>query len=191
MYRSALFTLVAVFVSACGSDGVAVDVVASVQVDDSHDVVVIRTDEADLTPSLLVCRVPHNDPSAVDINGCAVVDPWRWSRTSIAASLDPGPGSSLLVVVHDQATFTLARPASFRTAAPIELHLPAGPIGSMAPLTLHVVVAESDLTTDNAIGCLTTGLAGGTNPVFITATAADTTVGPTPKPPADFQTACI
>ena len=191
MHRSALFILAVVNLAACGTDGSRANVVASVQVDDSHDVVVIRTDEADLTPSLLVCRVPHGDASAVDVNSCAGVDPWRWSRTSIAASLDPGPSSSLVVVVHDEATFSLVQPASLRAAASVELHLPAGPIGSLAPLTLHVVVAESDLTTDNAVGCLTTGLAGGTNPVFITATSADTTGGPLPTPPANFQTACI
>ena len=52
-------------------------------------------------------------------------------------------------------------------------------------------MAESDLTLDNVIGCLTTGLAGGINPVFITATSAGPNGGSTPAPAADLQTACI
>lgn len=191
MYRLALLILAALSMSACGSDGSDADVVASVQVDDRNDLVVIRIDEADLTPSLLICRVPHGDAPAVDSDSCAAVDPWRWNRASISASLHPGPTSSLVVVVHDQAGFRLVQPASIRTAAPVELHLPAGPIGSASPLILQVVVAESDLTIDNAIGCLTTGLAGGVNPVFITATSAGPNGGSTPAPAADLQTACI
>ena len=189
MHRAAVLTLVALIATACGSDSSVDDVVASVQVDEAHDVVVIRSVETDMTPTLLVCRVPHGETS-VDTNRCADVDPWRWTRTSISANLEPGPTSSLLVVVHDEARFRVIQPTGLRLGPPVDIHLPAGPIGALAPLALKVAVAESELTADNAIGCLTTGLAGGTNPVFITATMAESKV-PVTAPPTDLQTACV
>jgi hypothetical protein len=191
MQRLVYLTLLTAVVTACGGTDPRADVVASVQVDETHDVVVVRAEQADLTPVLHVCRVPHGESTAPDRSGCASVDPWRWSRTSISASLDPGPVSALVVVVHDEARFDLVQPLSLRPSQAVELHIPAGPIGSLAPLTLNVMVAESDLTADQAIGCLASGLAGGANPVFITASMATPDTTTTPVPPADLQAACV
>lgn len=183
MHRIPLIILVALALTACG-DRADDDIVALVQVDDVHDVVVIRADDVDLTPTLVVCLVPHGDTGSTDDNTCAAVDPLLWTRRSVSASLDPGPTSSLIVVVHDQARFDIVQPSSLRTSEPVTVHLPAGPNGWLSPLTLNVIVAESDLTSDNAIGCLDTGLAGGVNPVFISADGAA-------SEPDDLQTACI
>lgn len=191
MKRAALILVVAVLATACGSADRSADVIARLQTDANHDVVVIRRAETDLTPTLQVCRVPHGDHGAVHSNGCAVVDPMRWGRASLAAGLDPGPGASLLVVVHSEAEFDLARPSGLRLAEPIGIFLPSEPIGSLAPLTLQVLVAESGLALDNAVGCFSSGLAGGTNPVFITASLATGGSGAPIPPPADLQTACF
>lgn len=190
MRLAALCLATAVLATSCRGGGVdASDVIASVQLDDAHDVIVVRTDEPDMTPSLRVCRVPHGERAAVHDNSCASVDPWRWSRTSIAASLDPGPEASLLVVVHAQAQFDLARSTGLEKSQSVDLHLPAEPIATLAPLPLQIVLAGSSLSVDNTVGCLTTGLAGGTNPVFITATAGG--AGVSPAPPPDLETACL
>ena len=182
MHRTALLVVVALGLTACG-DSTSDDVVALVQIDDVHDVVVISEDDVDLTPKLLVCLLPHGDTGATDDNRCAEVDPWYWTRRSVAASLEPGPTSTLIVVIHEQAGFDIVQPASLQTSDSVMVHLPAGPTGLLTPLTLNVVVAESDLTTDNAIGCLDTGLAGGINPVFIAAAE-------NASEPDDLQSAC-
>jgi hypothetical protein len=182
MHRTALLVVVALGLSACG-DSPTDDVVALVQVDDVHDIVVIREADVDLTPTLLVCLVPHGDTGATDDNRCAEVDPWYWTRRSVAASLEPGPTSTLIVVIHERAAFDIVEPASMQTSDSVMVHLPAGPVGLPTSLTLNVIVAETDLTTDNAIGCLDTGLAGGTNPVFIAAAE-------TASEPDDLQSAC-
>jgi hypothetical protein len=70
-----------------------------------------------------------------------------------------------------------------QTSDSVMVHLPTGPVGLPTSLTLNVIVAETDLTTDNAIGCLDSGLAGGTNPVFIAAAE-------TASEPDDLQSAC-
>jgi hypothetical protein len=182
MHRTALLVVIAIGLTACG-DSTTDDVVALVQVDGAHDVVVAREDDVDLTPTLLVCLVPHGDTGATDDNRCVDVDPWSWTRRSVAASLDPGPNSTLIVVIHEQAGFDIVAPTSLQTSDSVTVHLPAGPIGLLTPLTLNVIVAESDLTIDNAIGCLDTGLAGGINPVFIAAAEAA-------SEPDDLQSAC-
>ncbi|MFQ5557328.1 MAG: hypothetical protein ACE5GB_07465 [Acidimicrobiales bacterium] len=161
---------------ASASDGD--DVVASLQVDDTHDLVIMRIPDDDHSDTMRVCLTGHGEKAAPDTDPCPPFAPRGGGPTALGASLVTDADaqvSELVVVTHDQAGFRTAVPGPMAIAAPVDITLPPGLTFTAIPMRIHV--GRSEQSVDRLIGCFDTGLAGLERAVLITSVpAADTGV---------------